>query len=470
MRPLLTAILVMATSTAAPADTIRADTIRTDTIRAGTIRTDTVRTDTIRADTIRTDTVRTGAAAFGDWHGDAPGVTRLIQPDAMPAPFTSPSAASMSSVIGRPAGANPHLPPGFEATVFVSGLVQPRTLRTAPNGDIFVAESGADQIRVLRAGDGAAKPASVTTFASGLQQPFGIAFWPPGPSPKFVYVGDTDKIIRFPYQSGDLQAREPAQSIATVPGGGHWTRDIVFSPNGQRMFVSVGSAGNIAEDLTGPPPTDLPLGAAWNVDLNRADVLEFTPDGGNRRVFATGLRNCSAEAIQPATGTLWCVVNERDGLGDNLPPDYATSVTQGAFYGWPWYYIGNHPEPRFNGARADLAGHVTVPDVLLQPHSAPLGIVFYDGKQFPPAYRGSAFVALHGSWNRSLRTGYKIVRLPFRDARPTGAYEDFMTGFVASDQQVWARPVGLTVAHDGALLISDDGNGTIWRVAYRPHS
>ena len=203
-------------------------------------------------------------------------------------------------------------------------------------------------------------------------------------------------------------------------------------------------------------------------NVNRANVLEFAPDGGTPRTFATGLRNCSAEAIEPANGALWCAVNERDGLGDNLPPDYATQVEPGAFYGWPWFYIGGHPEPRLRGARADLAGRVTLPDVLIQAHSAPLGLAFYEGAQFPLDYRGDAFVALHGSWNRSQRTGYKVVRLRFQDGHPTGVYEDFLTGFVASNQAVWARPVGLTVMHDGSLLVSEDANGTLWRVAYRP--
>jgi glucose/arabinose dehydrogenase len=236
------------------------------------------------------------------------------------------------------------------------------------------------------------------------------------------------------------------------------------------MFVAVGSSGNLDLDLTGPPQSNLALGAAWGDDANRADVLQFNPDGGDGGIYATGLRNCSAASIQPASGALWCVVNERDGLGDNLPPDYATRVTKGAFYGWPWYYIGGHPEPRMHGARADLAGRVTVPDVLIQAHSAPLGLAFYDGAQFPPDYRGDAFVALHGSWNRFQRTGYKVVRLRFHDGRPTGVYEDFLTGFVASDDAVWGRPVGLAVMHDGSLLVSEDGNGTIWRIAYRSAS
>jgi glucose/arabinose dehydrogenase len=415
------------------------------------------------------DPVRTDEAAFGDWRGDGPGVARRITPDALPPPFASHSAAQAPSVIIRPAGAAPHLPPGFEATLFATGLGQPRTMHTAPNGDIFLAEAGAGRIRILRTADGAAKPTSITTFASGLNLPFGIALWPPGPSPQFVYVGETNRVVRFPYQAGDLQARGPAQVIVRrLPDGGHWTRDLVFSPNGTHMFVAVGSAANLDLALTGQPRADLPLGAAWGDDADRADVLEFTPDGGTSHIFATGLRNCSVEAIQPTTGALFCAVNERDGLGDNLPPDYVTRVEPGAFYGWPWFYIGGHPEPRMGGARIDLASRVTVPDVLIQPHSAPVGMAFYDGAQFPADYRGDAFVALHGSWNRSQRTGYKVVRLRFQDGKPTGVYKDFLTGFVASDQAVWARPVGLTVMHDGSMLVSEDGNGTVWRVAYRP--
>ncbi|MGD0103667.1 MAG: PQQ-dependent sugar dehydrogenase [Rhodopila sp.] len=310
------------------------------------------------------DPVRVGQAAFGDWRGDGPGVSRRIAPDSLPAPFATQSVASMPSVIARPAGAAPHAPPGFEASLFATGLDQPRTMRTAPNGDIFVAEVGTNRIRVLRAADGGPSPVSATTFASDLNLPFGIAFWPPGPAPQFVYVGLNERVVRFPYRTGDLRARGPAQIVVPkLPEGGHWTRDVVFSPDGTRMFVSVGSAGNIA-DLTGQPPADLPLGATWGEEANRADVLQFAPDGSDPHIFATGLRNCSAEAIQPRTGKLWCVVNERDGLGDNLPPDYATHVEPGAFYGWPWFYIGGHQEPRMGGARADLASHVTMPDRL----------------------------------------------------------------------------------------------------------
>jgi len=421
------------------------------------------------------DAPRTGTAAYGDWHDDAPGVVRQITPDVLPSPFATQSATRGPSVVEHPAGAVLHVPAGFAVTEFASGLDRPRTLRVAPNGDVFLAESGAGRIRVFRVPDGASRPAQSAVFAAGVSQPFGIAFWPPGPNPRFVYVAVSSRVVRFPYQSGDLHARGPAQVVVPhLPdNGGHWTRDVVFSADGQRMFVSVGSGTNAGTEMAAKDQDDARawdaahgLGAAWGDEQDRADVLVFDAEGRDGRVFAAGLRNCVGEAIAPAGGALWCVVNERDGLGDNLPPDYATSVREGAFYGWPWYYIGAHADPRLSGARPDLAGHVAVPDVLIQPHSAPLGIAFYDGAQFPPDYRGDAFVTLHGSWNRAQRTGYKVVRLRFSAGKSTGAYEDFLTGFVVSDQAVWGRPVGVAVAHDGSLLVSEDGNGTIWRVSY----
>jgi len=389
--------------------------------------------------------VRTDRNAYGDWRDDAPGVVRRISPGALPAPYLGESARRAPSVVPRPAGAALRVPPGFEVEAFAAGLERPRTLRVAPNGDVFVAESSAGRVRVLR------KPQSVV-FAGGLDYPFGIAFWPPGPQPRFVYVAETGRVVRYPYQSGDLQARGPAEVIVPrLPTGGHATRDVAFSRDGRTMYVSVGSASNI--------------GVAGEEE--RADVLAFGADGSARRIYASGLRNCTAMALAPGTDTLWCAVNERDGLGNDLPPDYATSVREGAFYGWPWFYIGNNEDPRLQGQRPDLAGRVTVPDVLFQPHSAPLGITFYEATQFPQQYRGDAFVTLRGSWNRARRTGYKVVRLRFANGHPTGEYEDFLTGFVASDQAVWARPVGIAVAADGALLVSEDGNGTIWRIAYR---
>ena len=408
---------------------------------------------------------RTGPAAFGDWSTDAPGVVRLIRPADLPPPHATRSASDSPSVVRRPGAALPRVPDGFRVELVASGLGMPRALRTAPNGDVFLAESGAGRLRILRRG------AAPAIFAEGLSLPYGIAFWPPGPEPRFVYVGETGRVVRFPYQNGDTRARGPAAVVIPhLPEGGHWTRDIAFSPDGKRMFVAVGSETNIGAEIPAEAPDGFAAaharGAVWGDELGRAAVLATSPDGADAKLYATGLRNCSGEAVEPRSGALWCVVNERDGLGDDLPPDYATAVGEGAFYGWPWFYIGDHPDARAPGRRPDLADAVTVPDILIQPHSAPLGVTFYTGTQFPPEYRGDAFVALHGSWNRGKRTGYKVVRLRFRDGRPTGEYEDFLTGFVASDDAVWGRPVGVTVDRDGALLVSEDANGTVWRVSW----
>jgi glucose/arabinose dehydrogenase len=391
----------------------------------------------------------------------------------MPPPGATASAASPPRIVARPSGTTPQVPPGFKIELFAEGLRGPRIIRVAPNGDIFVAETGPGRIRVLRAADGATKPSADETFASGLHHPFGIAFFPSGDNPQWVYVANTDSVVRFPYHSGDLKASgTPEPIVAKLPGGyGHSTRDMVFTPDNKRMLVSVGSASNDGEGM-GAPPGGLeawrmqqPPGAAWGEEADRAAVLAFDPDGKNKRLFATGIRNCVGLAMQP-NGTPWCSVNERDGLGDNLVPDYVTRLRENAFYGWPWFYIGEHQDPRHPGARPDLKGRITVPDVLIQAHSASLGLTFYGGNNFPAEYRGDAFAAEHGSWNRSKRTGYKVIRIRLKDGMPTRQYEDFVTGFVVSDREVWGRPVGVAVAHDGALLISEDGNGTIWRVTH----
>ncbi len=418
---------------------------------------------------------RTGAAAYGDWTTDSPGVMRMITAADLPPPFATPIRPNMSSIRPQPAGAAPITPPGFTAQVFAQ-LDRPRLIRVAPNGDIFVSETSSGKVMVLRAADGAGKATETRTFASGLSEPFGIAFYPAGPDPHYIYIANTDSVVRYPYRNGDLQAEGKSETVApTLPsGGGHSTRDIAFSPDGKQLFISVGSATNVAETMSKPDPdrirvatAERGLGAAWGDETLRADVLVTSPDGKDGlRSFANGIRNCVGLAIQPETGGVWCATNERDSIGDNLPPDYVTQVRDGAFYGWPWYYIGNHEDPSHKGERTDLAGKVTIPDVLIQPHSAPLEMAFYSGGQFPPEYRGDAFVALHGSWNRANRTGYKIVRVPFRDGKATGAYEDFMTGFVAANGDVWGRPVGVAVAHDGALLVTEDANGKLWRVAY----
>ena len=413
------------------------------------------------------DAPRTGAAAFGDWSSDRPGVQRLIRPGDLPAPYATESVATQPEIVAPPANRLPSVPAGFTVERVAEGLKSPRVLRTAPNGDIFVAESRAGQISVLPADGGAP-----VVFASGLNRPYGIAFYPSGDQPEFVYVGETDKIVRFPYAVGDRKAGGKAEVIVGgLPAGSHWTRDIAFSPDGGTLFIAIGSASNAGERMGQRSPKEIAdwerqhgLGAAWGPETGRAAVLAADPDGGNLRTFATGIRNCSGLAIEPTAGSLWCATNERDGLGDNLPPDYATSVQEGRFYGWPWFYIGSNPDPRQDGARPDLKDHVTVPDVLIQPHSAPLGMTFYEGDAFPADYKGDGFVALHGSWNRGKPTGYKVVRLLMEDGKPTGVYEDFMTGFVVSDETLWGRPVGVTTGKDGSLYVSEDANGTIWRV------
>jgi len=417
----------------------------------------------------------TGAAAFTDWRADAPGVRRKITPDDLPPPYATRPASNGPRVVRRPAHAQPKVPPGFQVDLFASRLDEPRTLVTAPNGDIFVAESAAGGIRVFRAADGDARPRESSVFASGLDQPFGIAFYPPGPDPQWVYVANVRSVVRFPYRAGDLKASaRPETVVRSLPRGGHTTRDVVFSKDGQRMFVSVGSAGNNGEGMRKRSAAEIArweaehgLGAAWDDDTDRADVLVFDPDGRNGKVFASGLRNCVGLAVHPQTGDLWCSLNERDALGDDLVPDFVTRVREGGFYGWPWYYIGAHPDPEHPGQRPDLADKVTVPDVLVQAHSASMHIAFYDGRQFPAEYRNDAFVAEHGSWNRAKRTGYKLIRVHLENGVPTGEYEDFLTGFVVNDSSVWGRPVGVTVAHDGALLVSEDGSGTIWRITWR---
>jgi glucose/arabinose dehydrogenase len=427
------------------------------------------------------DAIRTGAAAFDDWHSDAPGVRRKIAPADLPAPYASRSASNSSAVGSAPEGALPKVPAGFAVTRFAAGFDGPRTLRVAPNGDIFIAETGAGTVKVLRAPDGAGEVLLQAVFATGLEGPFGMAFYPAGAEPQWLYVAQHNSVLRFAYRTGSLAASGPPEVVVrelSPTTRGHSTRDLRFSLDGKTMFVSVGSASNVGERMI---PLALPLaatleaeyglGAAWGNEALRADVLAFDPDGQNRRILANGIRNCAGLGVHPTSGDVWCVTNERDGLGDDLPPDYATRVRQGGFYGWPWFYIGNNEDPRLKGARPDLAGKVTTPDVLFQSHSAPLGITFYQApagaiSAFPASFQGDAFVALHGSWNRAKRTGYKVVRLPLRDGVPSGEYEDFLTGFVLDEDTVWGRPVGVAVAHDGALLVSEDGNGTIWRVTY----
>src|SRR5258705_6115427 len=387
-----------------------------------------------------------GEGSFNDWDTEKPGNRFLIKGSDLPKPYATDTATNRSTVVPRPSDAWPKVPEGFRIDQAVTGLDGPRTIVTAPNGDLFVAESDPGRIRVVRGFASDGKVQTNEVFATGLTMPYGIAFYPPGPNPQYVYIGNTNSIVRFPYQNGDLKARGPAESVvAKIPGGnkyggGHWTRSLAFSIDGKKLYVGVGSRANVGDD---------------EAETNRADVLEFNPNGSGQRIYASGIRNASCVAVHPETGELWAAVNERDALGDDLVPDYVTHVQEGGFYGWPWYYTGPNQDPRFAGKRPELKEKVIVPDVLLQSHSAPLCLTFYDGKQFPAEYRGDAFVTSHGSWNRAHRTGYKVVRVSAPDGKATGEYEDFVTGFVVDDANVWGRRVGVTVAGGVSLGLTD---------------
>jgi glucose/arabinose dehydrogenase len=407
--------------------------------------------------------VLTGQNAFTDYTKERPGVIRHVTVNDLPAPYATKGVDNGPDVVARPSDAWPQAPAGFKVDMYYTGLDQPRLIRTAPNGDLFVAISYQNKIMVFRGVGPDGKPKEVSTFAEDLSQPFGIKFYPAGPNPKWVYIGNTDSVVRFPYHNGDLKATGPAQKLTDLPGGGrlrgggHWTRDIAFTPDGKHMLVSVGSHSNDDDSDTHPE------------EFHRADVLEFTPEGQFEKVYAYGLRNCVGETINPITGELWCSTNERDMLGDNLVPDYITHVQEGGFYGWPWYYMspdGGVQDPRQQGKHPELKGKVITPDILVNPHFASLEMLFYEGSQFPASFKGDGFAAEHGSWNRAMRSGYEVIRLPMHDGHATGEYEDFLTGFVTPDGKVWGRPVGVTVASDGSLFVTDDGSGTIWHVSY----
>ena len=418
------------------------------------------------------------AAVFGDWKGDAPGVRHHIRPSDLPTPTMSgsdpeASIANSAKVVKPPQGAVPKVPQGFAVETFAAGFKQPRTVRVAPSGDIFLSESGTGRVLVYgaaaSAGGGSGKP---EVFAENLDRPYGIAFVPPA-DPQYVYVAAANQVVRYPYRSGEIKAAGPAEVIVDdIPTKRHWTRDLAVSRDGKRLFLAVGSASNLGVQGMGEMTPEKirefekthGRGAAWGEEENRAVVRVFDPQGKQVRNYATGLRNCSGLAMQPGTDNLWCVVNERDHLGPNMVPDFMARIEEGAFYGWPWYTIGDREDPALKGKRPDLKGHVRVPEVLIQPHSSALSAVFYDHDAFPAEYRGDAFVALHGSHSRPQMTGYKVVRVRMKDGKPTGEYEDFMTGFVLDNNTVWGRPTGVAVTGDGALLVSDDANGTIFRV------
>lgn len=439
----------------------------------------------VLANPLRADAPPAGESlgtAASDWRQDAPGRLHRVTADSLPAPYATASAQNPPRIVARPAGAELALPPGFRIALFAEHFSGPRKMLAATNGDVIVSETFGGRIIVLRPSADGRVAASRETFARGLKTPFGLAFYPDAAHPRWLYVAETNRVLRYPYTTGDLTAHgRPEIVIDRLPmGGGHFTRDIAFAPDGSRMFVSVGSSTNVADGMSKKTAAEVArweaqhgLGAAWDAETDRAAVFVYAVDSPlPGRLFASGIRNCVSLTVQPVTADLWCTTNERDGLGDELVPDYSTRVRQSAFYGWPWYYTGPHEDPRLRGDRPDLRDKVAVPDVLYQAHSAALGLTFYTASSgasaFPPEYVGDGFVTLHGSWNRQHRTGHKVVRLRMRGGQPTGEYEDFLTGFVIDDGTAWGRPVATVELADGSLLMSDDGADVIYRISYAP--
>ncbi len=389
----------------------------------------------------------------------------------LPPPMHTPWYRRAPRVVERLAGHELTLPAGFTVNVFADGLRNPRWMALAPNGDVFLAESRQGEIIVLRDAnhDGVAEFREM--FATDMDRPFGLAF-----REGHLYIGANSAVVRFLYRDGQTKATGEPEMIVELPpsnqavdrdtaarlgielrqtrGYNHWTRNLIFSPDGTKLYVTIGSATN-----------STPGG-----DERRAAVNEYAPGGGSHRIFASGLRNPVGLAFYPGTDVLWTSVNERDQLGDDVPPDYITSVQDGGFYGWPYSYIGRHVDPTVTPQRPDLVAEAIAPEVLLPAHSAPLGIIFYQGEQFPEEYRNSALIALHGSINRSRFTGYSVVRVPFENGIPSGPPEDFLSGFEVRDdddnKQVWGRPVGLLQLADGSVLVTDDGGNLVWRISY----
>jgi len=393
-----------------------------------------------------------GKSAFFDAKDLKPGTFRKITANDLPKPFDTQSHRN-TKLASRAPGALPAAPEGFKVEPFLEGLKNPRQVRVAPSGDLFFTETSAGEIKVIRGRTPEGKPQQVETFATGLRGIFGINFYPPGPNPQWLYAGNTGSVVRFAYQNGDLKATKPAEVIIPeLPTGGHSTRDVVFSKDGKQMFVAVGSGSNVDDPDTHPGET------------HRANILEYSPEGKFVRVYAGGIRNPVGLGVNPVTGELWCSVNERDALGDNLVPDYITHVEPGGFYGWPWYYIGGHQDPRLAGKHPELKDKVLVPDVIVSPHNASLGLTFYDGTQFPAEYRGDLFAAEHGSWNRENPSGHEVVRVPLEKGHASGVFEDFLT--FSGPEGPWGRPVGVVTGKDGSLYVTDDGTNIIWRVSY----
>ncbi|MBD2756049.1 PQQ-dependent sugar dehydrogenase [Spirosoma validum] len=394
----------------------------------------------------------------------------------LPAPYATKSAKNFSNVTGWSEGETPKAPAGFAVTEFARDLASPRWIYVAPNGDIFVAEANterdkpkdialnavtgrnksertgasANRITLFRDTNKDGKPDLKEVFLTGLNQPFGMLVLG-----DYFYAANTDGLMRYDYKPGQTKITAPGKKILDLPAGGynnHWTRNLLASPDGKKIFITVGSGSNVAEH-------------GIDNEKRRANILEINPDGTGERIYASGLRNPVGMDWQPTTKVLYTAVNERDELGDDLVPDYMTSVKEGAFYGWPYAYLGPNEDPRRKGERPDLVKKTLVPDVPLESHTASLGLAFYDKTAFPEKYRNGAFIGQHGSWNRSKLVGYKVVFVPFQDGKP-GKPEDFLTGFLAgNNKDVHGRPVGVTVMPDGSMLVADDASGRIWRVA-----
>jgi len=395
----------------------------------------------------------------------------------LPAPDTTAAKNKFSKVIGWPEGKTPVAPEGFEVTKFASGIKSPRNTYIMPNGDILVVLSNSERttveavagaisgksksevkgesantILLYRDADKDGKAETVTTFLGGLNQPYGMLVI----GDKF-YVANTDGLLQYPYKAGDTKITGNGKKILSLPAGGynnHWTRNLITNADKSKIYITVGSGSNVGEN-------------GMEHEVRRANILEVNPDGTGEKIYASGLRNPVGVDWAPGTNMLWTAVNERDGLGDELVPDYITSVKQGAFYGWPYSYYGQNEDPRMKGKNPELVKKAVVPDVPVGAHTASLGLAFYKATKFPAKYQGGAFIGQHGSWNLSALSGYKVAFVPFKNGKPTGKPEDFLTGFIANADkgEVYGRPVGVTLTPDGALLVADDVSGTIWKVA-----
>jgi glucose/arabinose dehydrogenase len=371
----------------------------------------------------------------------------------LPPPFHTPAVQNGPDVVPQPEGAQLTVPTGFKTEVVADGFLKPRFMLLGPSKEVLLSDSAAEgkgSVYVLRDADGDGKLELKTKIIEGLSKPYGLALWK-----DYLYVGEPDSLKRYKYDAKTMKATVPGEEVVSLKGfeKGHWTRTVLFDAKGEKMYLTVGSASNVDA----------------GEDPRRAAINRYNPDGSGHEIFASGLRNVIALRFEPSTGSLWAGIQERDGLGDDLVPDYFTSVKQGAFYGWPYAYIGPHEDPRRKDEKPDLVKATVVPDVLLGAHVAVLDAVFYKGKSFPKEYQGGAFLAQHGSWNRSQRVGYNLAFLPFKNGKPAAAKPaSFLSGFMTdpTKKEVWGRPVGLLELADGSLLMTDDGGNKIWRISY----